>query len=102
LLEKCISEDPIHERALLLLSDCLLASTGGRGRAVSQNTRIEKTKKKKLQIETEIKTILEMEEEEEEQRRSFLSKNVEQNLFLSRTTATRSPTNSQHRDENEK
>ena len=71
LLEKCLSEDPIHERALLLLSDCLLTTPTTATTTTSTPTSSSKKEKnvelkKMAAIESEIKTILEIEEEEEE------------------------------------
>ena len=71
LLEKCLSEDPIHERALLLLSDCLLTTPTSATTTTSTPTSSSKKEKnvelkKMAAIESEIKTILEIEEEEEE------------------------------------
>ena len=74
LLEKCLSEDPIHERALLLLSDCLLTTpTSATTTTTTTSTPTSSSKKEKnvelkkmAAIESEIKTILEIEEEEEE------------------------------------
>ena len=71
LLEKCLSEDPVHERALLLLSDCLLTTPTSATTTTSTPTSSSKKEKnvelkKMAAIESEIKTILEIEEEEEE------------------------------------
>ena len=58
MLEKCLTEDPSHERALLLLTDCLL--DGGGVPARSRNGT--PSRRKEAKMETEIKTILEKEE----------------------------------------
>jgi hypothetical protein len=83
LLEKCLTEDPVHERALLLLTDCLLATSGSVGAAAARSRT--GSAKSWRRTEAEIKTILEK-EEAAERAATFLSKNEEQmNKFYAST-----------------
>ena len=74
LLEKCLTEDPSHERALLLLTDCLLDRPGafgstGHNEATAARSRTGNGAK----ISPEIKTI-----SKKSGRAVFLSKNGKQ------------------------
>ena len=99
LLEKCLSEDPVHERALLLLSDCLLTTptsattTPTSATTTTTSTPTSSSKKEKnvelkkmAAIESEIKTILEIEEEEEERFLLKMPNGNGANDFLRRKT----------------
>ena len=84
LLEKCLTEDPTHERALLLLTDCLLERSGGSARS---RNRTPLRSRKNSQMATEIKTIL-----ENGARGDVLSKNEQMNGYFSQATTAKSAT----------